>query len=180
MLGDEDRGALLALARAVVSDTAHRRETRVTRPANASPAVDEPRGAFVTLHSHGRLRGCIGFVEPREPLWQVVAEAARAAASRDPRFAPVLPHELPEIDFEISALTTPEPIAGPEEIEIGRDGLILESPGARGLLLPQVATEWEFGPEEFLDAVSQKAGLEKGAWREEGVRLLRFSAEVFS
>ncbi|MCB0220132.1 MAG: AmmeMemoRadiSam system protein A [Chrysiogenetes bacterium] len=179
MLSSDDRQALLTLARRVIEATARRESGSISRP-GGSTILDEPRGAFVTLHEGGALRGCIGYVEPTEPLWQVVAHAAEAACTRDPRFAPVRESELPAIDLEISVLGLPEPISGAADIEIGRDGLILELGSARGLLLPQVAPEWGYGPEEFLDALCRKAGLPPGAWRESGARLYRFSAEVFS
>ena len=179
MLSSDDKQALLTLAREVIDATARGTGGSVSRPAG-SAVLDEPRGAFVTLHEGGALRGCIGYVEPTEPLWQVVAQAAEAACTRDPRFAPVRESELHAIELEISVLSLPEPIAGAADVEIGRDGVILEFGGARGLLLPQVATEWGYGAKEFLDALSRKAGLPPGAWREEGARLYRFSAEVFS
>lgn len=180
MLGEKDKQALLDLARAAVESAARGESFEAARPERGSDQLGQARGAFVTLHERGALRGCIGFVEPSEPLWQVVAQAARAAATRDPRFAPVRESELPDIDLEISALSVPEPISGPADVEIGRDGLIIELGPARGLLLPQVATEWGFDAEAFLGAVARKAGLPENAWREPGRRLFRFHAEVFS
>jgi AmmeMemoRadiSam system protein A len=104
---------------------------------------------------------------------------ARKAAFEDPRFPPLSGDELPRCVIEISALTAPQPVEGPEEIVVGRDGLILECRGHHGLLLPQVATEWGFDRTAFLDAVAQKAGLPPVAWRDPASRLWVFQAEVF-
>jgi AmmeMemoRadiSam system protein A len=134
----------------------------------------------VTLRKRGELRGCIGTLAPHGDLSRGIAEYALRAALEDPRFPPLLADELPLCDIEISVLTPPESILGPEEIEIGQDGLILESRGRRGLLLPQVATEWGFDAERFLAEVARKAGLPPEAWRETGARLWAFRAEVFS
>jgi len=178
-LSDEARADLLALARGSLE--AHFRGEPPPRLASDRAATfGEPRGLFVTLHKAGRLRGCIGTLSPTGDLTRVVAEFARRAAFEDPRFTPLSERELPECLLEISVLTAPRPIAGPDEIEIGRDGLILELGGRRGLLLPQVATEWGFDPERFLEEVSIKAGLPAEAWRRPDAKLFAFRAEVFS
>ena len=104
---------------------------------------------------------------------------ARKAAFEDPRFPPLSAEELPECRIEISVLTAPQELLEPEEITVGRDGLILECRGQRGLLLPQVAPDWGFDRVQFLDAVSEKAGLPGGSWRDPGARLWIFQAEVF-
>jgi AmmeMemoRadiSam system protein A len=109
-----------------------------------------------------------------------VSEFALRAAFEDPRFAPLSEEELPDCRIEISVLTAPEPVASPDEVEIGRHGLIFELGPRRGLLLPQVATEWGFDAERFLDEVSRKAGLPPGAWRRPEAKLWTFQAEVFS
>lgn len=140
----------------------------------------DPRGLFVTLHRRGELRGCIGTLAPTGDLTRVVPEFTLKAALEDPRFEPLSPDELAECVIEVSVLTAPEPLESPEQIEIGRDGLILEMRGRRGLLLPQVATEWGFDRERFLSEVSRKAGLEPDAWRHPDARVWTFQAEVFS
>ncbi|MEW6775476.1 MAG: AmmeMemoRadiSam system protein A [Bdellovibrionota bacterium] len=179
MLSGQEKKALLAIARTAL---AHK---LVGGPSVSPPDVPTnsellaPRGAFVTLHTHGELRGCIGIVEAAMPLWKIVAENAVAAATRDPRFPPLEAEELPQTDIEISALSRPIPVQQPEEIEIGRDGLIIENGRRKGLLLPQVATEWGFGREEFLQAVCEKAWLPRDAWRDPFSKLQRFTAEVF-
>ena len=140
----------------------------------------QPRALFVTLRKGGELRGCIGTLSPDGELSGMVPKFALAAALDDPRFPPLLPEELSECEIEISILTPPEPFERSDEIETGRDGLIIEAKGASGLLLPQVATEWGFDRETFLEEVSKKAGLPPNAWREPGARLWKFQAEVFS
>jgi hypothetical protein len=137
-------------------------------------------GLFVTLHRGGELRGCIGTLAPTGDLTRVIAEYALRAALEDPRFPPLRPEELAECSMEISVLSAPEPLEKPEDLEVGRDGLILELRGRRGLLLPQVATEWGFDRERFLAEVSRKAGLPPDAWLDPQARVWVFRAEVFS
>lgn len=135
-------------------------------------------GAFVTLRKHASLRGCIGQVEPREPLVRVVAECAVAAALHDPRFPPVTPPEIPELSIEVSVLSPLFDIR-PEEIEVGRHGLLISSGLERGLLLPQVALEWNWDRERFLQETCRKAGLPGDTWRR-GARLQAFTTRVFA
>ena len=126
------------------------------------------------------MRGCIGTLAPTGDLTRCVAEYALSAALEDPRFAALTEEELPLCGIEISVLSAPRAIGGPGEIEIGRDGLILELRGHRGLLLPQVAQEWGFDSVRFLAEVSRKAGLPPEAWRDADARVWAFRAEVFS
>jgi AmmeMemoRadiSam system protein A len=178
-LSPEARADLLALARGTLD--AHFRGSPPARLASdRAETFGEPRGLFVSLHKGGELRGCIGTLAPTGDVTRVVSEFALRAAFEDPRFAPLAEEELPDCRIEISVLTAPEPVASPEQIEIGRHGLILELGPRRGLLLPQVATEWGFDAERFLDEVSRKAGLPPGAWRRPEAKLWTFQAEVFS
>ena len=117
-------------------------------PRRRAEHLAEPRGAFTTLHLFGELRGCIGYVLPAGSLYQTVAETARAAAFDDPRFQPVTEDEAPHLKIEISVLSVPRPIR-PEEIEVGKHGLIVTAGARRGLLLPQVPLEWELGPRDL-------------------------------
>jgi len=178
-LSETGRQDLLALARATL-EAYFRGEPPPRLASDRAEAFGEARGLFVTLHKGGGLRGCIGTLEPLGDLTRVICEYALRAALEDPRFPPLSAEELPECRIEISVLTPPEEISGPGEIEIGKDGLILESRGRRGLLLPQVATEWGFDAEKFLAEVSRKAGLPPDAWREPGARMWSFRAMVFS
>jgi AmmeMemoRadiSam system protein A len=136
-----------------------------------------PGAAFVTLTKNGRLRGCIGFTEAVAPLFKVVQECAVAAATEDPRFPPVTRKELPSLRIGISVLTPLFPIR-PEEVEVGRHGLMVSQGRMRGLLLPQVPVEWGWDREAFLDQTCLKAGLPPSAWRH-GATLEAFTAEVF-
>jgi len=175
MTSDSDRRLLLRLAREAI--TAHVEAGPPPNPGLAG-ILARPGGAFVSLHKHGELRGCIGHIEPNEPLGRVVLRCAVAACSTDPRFPGVTAAELPELDIELSLLGPLEPIGGVGEIEIGRHGLVVEQGWTRGLLLPQVAVEWQWGAETFLAYTCQKAGLAHDAWKK-GARIFRFEAEVF-
>ena len=137
-----------------------------------------PGAAFVTLTKNGRLRGCIGYTEAVAPLFKVVQECAVAAATEDPRFPPVSSNELPSLRIEISVLTPLVPIL-PEEVEVGRHGLMVAQGRMRGLLLPQVPVELGWDRETFLDQTCVKAGLSPSAWRH-GATLRAFTAEVFA
>ncbi len=153
-----------------------------------TPALQEKHGAFVTLHERGALRGCIGYTRSLESLAEAVRDNAINAGSRDPRFEPVRPEELPHIHIEISALCPGEEPGSPfirvhnlNEIALGRDGLYLELAAGRGggLLLPQVPAEQGWGLSDFLEGVSRKAGASPEAWQEPENTLYRFSAQVF-
>ena len=142
-----------------------------------TPHLAKPRGVFTSLYSHGDLRGCVGYVLPRSPLYRAVAETARAAAFDDPRFPPVRPDEEPTLEIELSILTPPQPIRA-EEIEVGRHGLLITMQGHRGLLLPQVPTERNWDRTMFLEQTCLKAGLPADAWQK-GATIESFTAEVF-
>ncbi len=177
-LNDEERATLLAIARASMAAAASRQRYRL--PGDLPVALLRPCGAFVTCRTRatGELRGCIGLVEACEPLAETVAEMAEAASQRDPRFLPIPRAEIGEIRLEISVLSPPAPIA-PDEVAVGRHGLIVERGGSRGLLLPQVAVEQGWDRTTFLDHTCLKARLPREAWREPATRLLGFTAEVF-
>ena len=175
MTSDMDRFLLLQLARQAIEAHVYHQPMPLTELAGI---YARPGGAFVTVHRRGDLRGCIGHVEPGEPLGEVIVRCAVAACSRDPRFPPVREAELAEIDVELSLLGPLEPIAGAEDFEIGTHGLVVEQGWHRGLLLPQVATEWNWDRETFLAHTCQKAGLANDAWKK-GAKLWRFAAEVF-
>jgi uncharacterized protein (TIGR00296 family) len=150
-----------------------------------SPAFLEKRGVFVTLTKHGQLRGCIGYPEPILPLHQALTDAAISAALRDPRFPPVSCQELAEVKIDITILTKPEelkisPEMRPSAITIGTHGLIVRGHGCSGLLLPQVATEWNFDSKEFLEQTCHKAGLPKNSWTEESISVFTFTGQIFS
>ncbi len=173
----EDRRELLRRAReAIVEAVAHGRIPALT-PVQGELA--KPAGAFVTLRLEGRLMGCVGHIEADEPLGDVVVRCAIASARHDTRFRPLRPEEVSRVTIEISVLTPLRRIA-PESIEIGRDGLVVERGVAKGLLLPQVATERNWARERFLAETCQKAGLPADAWKDADTHVYAFSAEVFA
>lgn len=143
------------------------------------PNLQLPCGAFVTLTKEGDLRGCIGYIETEDTLFNTVCEAARLAATEDPRFPPVDEMELPRILIEISVLSTPQPIQSYDEIVLGKHGLILDEDFARGVLLPQVATEHNMDLSGFLTSLCRKAGLSGTEWMSKQLNIKAFSAEVF-
>ena len=144
-----------------------------------SSTVREERGAFVTIRQRGQLRGCIGYIIPVKPLYLTVREVAESAALKDPRFPPVSIDELPYLEYEISALSPIRKIEDVKEIEVGRDGIIIRRGYYQGLLLPQVATEYGWNREQFLEHTCKKAGLPANAWKNPDTEISIFSAEVF-
>lgn len=144
-----------------------------------SPMLKENRGAFVSIHKKGQLRGCIGYIEGHGPLYKTVEEMAEAAAFRDPRFSPITEKELPELDIEISVLTPLKKITEISEIEVGKHGIYIKKGWFSGLLLPQVATEYGWDRQTFLEHTCQKAGLPSNAWKDKDTEIYIFSADIF-
>jgi AmmeMemoRadiSam system protein A len=176
-VSEETRRELLRTARTAIEAAVHGRNHQ---PGPAPDDAQQLAGAFVTIHHQGRLRGCIGQIEARQPLAAVVSQCAVSAATRDPRFPPLTARELNEgTDIEISVLTPMQPVASPDEIEIGRDGLLIQQGHRSGLLLPQVATEWGWDRDTFLSQACRKAGLPVDAWKQ-GAEIYKFQAEIFS
>jgi AmmeMemoRadiSam system protein A len=172
-----ERRAMLALARAAIV------AALVNRPLSGGAA--EPtsfslwRGLFVTLHVNGKLRGCIGVIEPRDTLRESIIHCAQSAAFQDPRFSPLRNDELRGLEIEISVLSELSRLV-PEAIEIGKHGLLIATEDHRGLLLPQVATEHHLTREEFLAETCHKAGLSRNAWRDPQTEIYGFTCEIFS
>lgn len=142
-----------------------------------SPRLADPRGVFTTLYLRGDLRGCVGYAKPVAPLYRAVAETARAAAFEDTRFWPVTEEEARQLQVSLSVLSPLSPIH-PDEVEVGRHGLVISLRSNRGLLLPQVPVECAWDRETFLEQTCRKAGLRPDAWRT-GATLEAFTAEVF-
>lgn len=136
-------------------------------------------GAFVTLHSQGNLRGCIGYITGVKNIPETIHDMALSSAFRDPRFRPLTKEEYESIDIEISVLTPVEEVNDISEIVLGRDGLIISRGMNQGLLLPQVATEQGWDLETFLAHTCYKAGLAPDAWKMPGTKIEKFSAQVF-
>jgi AmmeMemoRadiSam system protein A len=176
-LNDEEKKTLHHIARTVI-------ESRVKgKPVPdfkiESPILKENRGAFVTLQKRGQLRGCIGYIEGHGPLHHTIQEMAEAAAFRDPRFSPVKEKELPELDIEISVLTPLQRVKDIHEIQVGTHGIYIKKGWYSGLLLPQVATEYGWDRQTFLEHTCQKAGLPPTAWKEKDAEIYIFSADIF-
>jgi AmmeMemoRadiSam system protein B/AmmeMemoRadiSam system protein A len=147
-------------------------------PRTGSPTLRRKQGAFVTLQRHGELRGCIGHMAEDTPLAVTVAKMAIAAATEDPRFPRVKASELASIDVEISVLTPMMRVDGPEAIEVGRDGVLIEKGGRSAVFLPQVGPEQGWNREQLLEHLCRKAGLPSDAWRK-GTTFYTFQADVF-
>jgi len=176
-LTDEDKRVLLALARQRLKEHLDRQEPSDI-PVD-SDALLEHRATFVTWRtSTGELRGCIGEVIAQRPLVESVARMAVASGTQDPRFPPITARELPHLTLEISALTPMEAI-NPNDVEVGRHGLMISKGYSSGLLLPQVPAEQGWDREEFLRGLCHKAGLPSNTWQEPDAQLRSFEAEVW-
>ena len=180
MLSDSARKALLGIARQAVESAV--RGVRAEMPPEQDPEVCQPQGAFVTLRTHGRLRGCIGQFIAQKPLYQTVHEMAVAAATEDPRFYSMRlrPAEMDALDVEISVLSPLRRIKDPmAEVELGTHGIYIKQGYRSGCFLPQVATETGWSKEEFLcQCCAGKAGLSPYAWKDPRTEVLVFTAEV--
>jgi len=174
-LSEREKSALVALARNAVEAAV--REGRLPEAIPAEDVFARPGRAFVTLRWRGRLRGCIGHIEPPEPLGECILRAAMGAALQDPRFRALRPEELVDLRVEVSVLSQPQLIE-PDDIEIGRHGVLVCANGRRGLLLPQVAKEHGFTRERFLEETCLKAGLIATAWRDPVTQVYGFECEV--
>jgi AmmeMemoRadiSam system protein A len=179
MFTDAQQRALVEIARSSVTGAIAGDPGPAPRPEELQ-GLPEASGAFVTLKRDGQLRGCIGTLECRRPLAEEIARVAVSAAREDPRFDALRPEELDDLDVEVSVLGPLEEIdpQDPAAIEIGRHGLVVEQGHRRGLLLPQVATEWGWNREQFLSQTCKKAGLALDGWQR-GAKVYRFTADVF-
>jgi len=177
-LNVNEKAALLGIARKAI-------ETYVLTGKNYVEPREEKslnlrNGCFVTIKQRGQLRGCIGNFQSELPLFREVAEMAVASASKDPRFYPMKEEDLPNFSLEISVLSPLQKIEDIEEIEVGRHGIYLEKGYYRGVLLPQVATEYGWDRETFLKQTCLKAGLPTEAWQAEDTEIYIFSAQIVS
>ncbi|MDD8020559.1 MAG: AmmeMemoRadiSam system protein A [Acidobacteriota bacterium] len=176
-LNDEEKFFLLKLARETITLYLQQGQLPAISPDN--PRLTRKQGAFVTLKINGQLRGCIGYPLPFKPLYQTVAEMAIAAATEDYRFPPLSADELDSLSIEISVLTRPQKINRPEEVVVGRHGIIISKGYNQGLLLPQVPVEYGWDLETYLSHGCLKAGLPPDEWKR-GVKIEVFEAQVFS
>jgi hypothetical protein len=177
-LDKRERHFLLELAKKTI-------EAELTGIPLNLPIVSEPNlqrhlGVFVTLHKHGNLRGCIGTFVSDKPLYEQVMDMAISSAFHDPRFRPLTAHELKDIKIEISVLSPLRPIDSINEITPGIHGIYIINGPYRGVLLPQVATEYGWDRLTFLDQTCLKAGLSPGCWKDPATTIYIFSAEIFN
>jgi uncharacterized protein (TIGR00296 family) len=184
MISDRAGNYLVELSKETIKYFLDTGKTMV-KPEDYPIELDEELGVFVTLNKNNNLRGCIGYAEPVKPAIDATIEVAIAAAFNDPRFNQITEKEFEELEFEVTVLTKPEMIvvAHPDqyfdEIEIGRDGLIIQKGYARGLLLPQVAVENAFTKEDFLDHTCMKAGISADSWMDESCDVYKFQGQIF-
>ena len=178
MLTDLEKKTLIDIARTTIE--CRLKGSGVPEVYIESEVLKQKSGAFVTLKKHGRLRGCIGYIEARKPLYKTVAEMAIAAAFNDPRFPPLRTDELTHISLEISVLSPLKEIKDIKEIKVGVHGLYITKGYNSGLLLPQVASEYKWDSLTFLKETCYKAGLLLDAWKDKDTQIYIFSADVFN
>lgn len=182
-ISDEDGTILVQATRRIVTEFIKNGQ-RLELDESLKSKFSFESGVFVTLNHYGDLKGCIGFPLPK-PLYEILPEAAIAAATRDPRFSPVLPEELDKITFEVTILTPPveinadDPLQLPTKIKVGRDGLIIKQGFYSGLLLPQVPVEHGWNEETFLEFTCQKAGLPSDCWKDKKTKVFSFEGIIF-
>ncbi len=182
-LSDDEKQVLLTLARRTVEAAVRKRgplnHEELTRGLEITGIMKKPMGAFVTLKKDGRLRGCIGSLQPVEPLYRAVISNGVNAALRDRRFRPVGESELQDLKVEVSVLTEPVGVKSHEDIVIGCHGIIFEKGGKRSTFLPHIATEQGWDLTQTLEQLSLKANLDRNAWRS-GASFQVYTAIVFS
>ena len=178
MINESDRDALLRLARKTLE--AHFADESAPVCPATHKSLTEQKGAFVSLHRGEELRGCIGQLYPDRELSKVVQHCVLSAALEDTRFTPVTRDEVKSLSIEISVLSPFRRIENIEEIEVGKHGLYVVRGFYRGLLLPQVATQYRWDRKKFLEQTCRKAGLPESAWQNPDTEIHIFEADVFS
>lgn len=176
MLTKSESAILLQIAREAIQHQVNN-ESYSPSP-REEKALNERSGCFVTIRIQGRLRGCIGNFQSQQPLYREVAQMAAASAAHDPRFSPLRETEMENIKLEITVLSPLEKIEDPELIEIGSHGIYIEKGFHRGVLLPQVATEYGWDRLTFLQQTCVKAGLPTNAWQDADADIYRFSGLI--
>jgi MEMO1 family protein len=175
-----DKAALLKLARDTLDEYLSRRQLPVFAPTSA--IMQQPRATFVTLrhkHTHD-LRGCKGEIYARYPLWESVQRICLSSALEDPRFPPMRHEELADMHIEISVLTPLRLVGSPDEVIVGKHGVMIRMGERSGLFLPQVPVEQGWDRSEYLSTLCwMKAGLPADAWRKQDAQLFVFEAEIF-
>jgi len=176
LLTKKERKELLKIAREAIVD--HVANGKVPAVTSTSEGLNLHSGCFVTIKQKGELRGCIGNFVSDQPLYLLVQEMALSAATRDPRFYPMKANDLADFTLDISVLSPLEKTASIEEIKVGKHGIYIVKGSYRGVLLPQVATEYGWNRDQFLRHTCLKAGLPEDAWQGE-CDIYIFSAQVF-
>jgi AmmeMemoRadiSam system protein A len=176
-LSEAERSAILALARQALTEAVGNNHPLPAIPVEG--VFSRRCGVFVSLHVRGKLRGCIGVIETGDSLGENIVRCTASAALQDPRFTRLLPEEVQDTEIELSLLSPLEQIQ-PEEIEIGKHGLLVEQGMRRGLLLPQVAVEHHLDREQFLEETCHKAGFARDAWKHPETRVYAFTCEIVS
>jgi hypothetical protein len=178
-LSQRAKDELLKIARKSVESAVRDHKQYEYSPPVGLEALEQERGAFVTLKEQGQLRGCIGYVAPFKPLYVTVRDVAAFAALRYTRFRPVSASELGALEYEVSVLSPMRRVLDVKEIRVGRDGLIMKNGDTEGLLLPQVPVEEKWDRATFLEETCYKAGLPRNCWQSAGTDIFRFTALVF-
>lgn len=178
-LDEGEKKQLLEVAHKSVESAVRRRSLLAPAP-TGDPALDQERGAFVTLEEAGELRGCIGYTMPVKPLYETIRDTAALAATQDPRFPPVTEQELPKLQYEISVLSPLTRVADVQQIDVGRHGLLVKNGDRVGLLLPQVPVEQHWDRTTFLNQTCVKAGIAADCWKSDDTDIFRFTAFVFN
>lgn len=180
-MDENDKKALLSIARESIRSAITDTPNDQTQIEITSPELKEKNGAFVTLRTHGKLRGCIGRMVSDIPLHKLVSEMAVSAAKEDPRFNQIQPLELESLEIDISVLSPLQKVDNPLDFELGRHGIYITKGGSNGCFLPQVATETGWTKEEFLSkCCSMKAGLSQDAWKNKNLEVYIFTSEMIS
>jgi AmmeMemoRadiSam system protein A len=176
-LGIEEQQALLESARGTLEHYLKTGERKPIPARGELAALDRRTSAFVTLHSHGELRGCVGNRTSNQPLSQMVPALTLCAALDDRRFAPVRPGET-DLELEISVLSPMKRVLNLEQFRVNEHGALLEADDYRGLLLPQVATERNWNAAQFFEALARKAGARRDVYQEPSTRVYVFRAQI--
>lgn len=176
-LSEKQKNLLLDIARRTITN--HISGIKLPDFKIDNSLLNEKCGAFVTIHEKGKLRGCIGNIVGNLPLWETVSKMSIEAATGDPRFPPVSIDELEEIDIEISVISPFKKITDIDQIQAGKHGIFIRQGYYQGLLLPQVATEYNWGIKEFIEHTCMKAGLGKDCYKSKNCEIFIFSAIVF-
>lgn len=181
MLSEKEKREILKLAKLAIQSIFKKELiAELTKQKRVVKNLGLRNGVFVTITKRGELRGCIGYILPVREFEELVVDAAVSAAMRDPRFDPLTEDEVGEIEIEVSVLSEPKRIENVSEVEVGKHGLIVRRGPFQGLLLPQVATEYNWDKLTFIRQTCIKAGLSPDEWKKEGTEIYTFTAEVFS